>query len=485
MHLAYRDILKHSAVYGLGQVLARLASFLLLPLYTSYLSPEEYGCIAILDLTVAVLGILIGSGAVAAISRHHFEAQNEKERNQVWWTGASFLAVAATTVVAPAWLSRDILARVTLGLENGEGGYFYAIALPTLWFTAVGWVADAYLRVRKWSVLSVCLSLCRLFINVALNVFFLVNLGMGVAGVLWGNLITGGLMMLISFTIFVYDRGTYAFHLPLVSKLWRFSVPLIGVAFLQLVMRQADRYFLRVFLDLHEVGVYSLASNIGQAVNTLCLLPFASIWGVVVYEIAEQSDAKRTYARVYAHFTYGIMVAMLGACLFARPLIELMAAPDYLPAADLIPLICLGQLFFSLNTFFNIPALVAKKTSSLLPGNLLGAVVSLLGNVLLIPLLSGGGAAWASVLAFGVLSATTLLMCRRIDRIDYSLVRSGLVLTGMGLCYVGYRSLGYFELSDASLCAVGGLTWAGWAMPLVGRVARWAWTASQESVSTA
>ena len=64
----YRDILKHSGVYGLGQVLSRLASVLMLPLYTHYLRPADYGTIAILDLTAGVVGIIIGGGMVSARS---------------------------------------------------------------------------------------------------------------------------------------------------------------------------------------------------------------------------------------------------------------------------------------------------------------------------------------------------------------------------------------------------------------------------------
>ena len=64
---AYWEIAKHSAVYGVGQILGRVALLLLLPLYTSYLRPADYGCVAILDLTSAVLAILLGGGIASAV----------------------------------------------------------------------------------------------------------------------------------------------------------------------------------------------------------------------------------------------------------------------------------------------------------------------------------------------------------------------------------------------------------------------------------
>ena len=70
MKLQYRDILKHRACTVSGQVLSRLASVFMLPLYTHYLRPADYGTIAILDLTAGVVGIIIGGGIVAAVSRY-------------------------------------------------------------------------------------------------------------------------------------------------------------------------------------------------------------------------------------------------------------------------------------------------------------------------------------------------------------------------------------------------------------------------------
>ena len=62
-----RDILKHSGIYAVGQILSRVASLLLLPLYTRVLTPADYGCVAILDLTAGILAVVLGSGMSAAV----------------------------------------------------------------------------------------------------------------------------------------------------------------------------------------------------------------------------------------------------------------------------------------------------------------------------------------------------------------------------------------------------------------------------------
>jgi O-antigen/teichoic acid export membrane protein len=380
LNAAHRDILKHSSIYGLGQLLRRLASFLLLPFYTRHLLPEEYGCIAILDVTSALLSVVIGSGMAAAVTRYHFDARDDAERSRVWWTGLTLLATVATLVVALVWSVREPLARLTLGPGQGQGGYYYELILITLWFETIGQVLDAYLRVRKWSATYVGSSFVCLLLNIALNVYFLGPLGLGVAGLLSGNLIATALWRIFVFVVFLYSGRWHGLDWLLGSHLLRFGSPLIVTALLSLIMHQADRYLLNLFVGLDQVGIYSLAYSIGQAVNTLYFFPFISIWGVVIYEIAEQKHAKKIYGQVFQYFVYCQMLIFLGIALFAKPLLVLVAAPAFHNAQSIIPIVCLAYLFFSLHEHFKVPALLAKRTLSLLPAFVAAAAVSIVAN---------------------------------------------------------------------------------------------------------
>ena len=182
MKSPFRDLFKHSAVYGLGQVLRRLSSFLLLPVYTNYLRPADYGVIAILDFITTIFAIMIGAGMVNAVTRYSFDAKDEAGRNQVWWTGLTFIAGVSTVVLVPALIFRESLVSLALGNTVSQGAFYLALALPTMWLNIVQAIPDAYLRVRKWSTLSVAINIFRLILNIGLNVTFLVVWDMGVAG---------------------------------------------------------------------------------------------------------------------------------------------------------------------------------------------------------------------------------------------------------------------------------------------------------------
>lgn len=471
MKFSYRDLLRHSGVYAVGQVLGRVASFLLLPLYSRCLSPADYGCVAIIDLTTTLLGILIGSGMTTAMARHHFEREDEAHRDRVWWTGLTFLAASATTVVLPVLLLRQALEPWFLGSGHAAGA-FLALALPQLWLGVLVTGMETHLRVHKQSSTLVGLSLLRLALNIGLNLWLLVGVGLGVWGVLIGNLLTALALAVLEAALFARRRGAYAFDWAVAGRLWRFGRPLILSALLGMVMHQADRYFLRYFLDLGQVGVYSIAYTVAQSIAMLCILSFGSIWSVVALEVENRSDARVIYARVFERFTCGLMLVMLGVSLAAEPLLRLMTPPEYLGAASLVPIISVSYVVFSLKEHFAIPILLARRTTSLLPAAFAGAVSNVALNFVLIPRLGSAGAAWATLASFVVYAWMNLRTARQFDVYPYPFARMARVALGMlATCAVA----GLLRRAGCGVWPVLGLSaiaWGLWAMKLFGPLLR-------------
>ena len=468
----YKDLFKHSSVYGLGQFLGRLGSFIMLPVYTSYLLPADYGVIALLDFATGIMAMLIGGGIGAAINRYHFAVRDDEGRNQVWWTGLSLVMISGTVFLALTMFFRESLADLTLGAEVSQGAFFYALALPTLWLRVVRRVLDNYLRVRKWSGTYVVVNLIRLVLNIGLNVYFLVVLDLGVAGVLTGNLIAGVVCTLILLTIFLKNQDSYSFHYPLVEKLLRFGGPLIVTALLASLMHQADRYLLRLYTDLGQVGIYSLAYAISHGVYLLFFGPFMAIWRVTVYEIADHEDAKQNYVHVFQHSTYGLALIMLGVAFFAKPILELMVGPAFLPAADLIPIVCLAYLFFSFHEHFKIPVVLAKSTVTLVPVVCVAVLINIGMNMLLIPIYGIAGAAWASVITYGAYSFGGLWRYRRIDKYDYPLFKCLIIIFGMVVSFGMYDRVAHLEGIPGGPVFLAILLWGGWLVILFGAFLR-------------
>lgn len=406
---------------------------------------------------------------VSAVTRFHFDSDSSSHRDRLWWTGLTYLAVTSVVVLLPLWMGRQMLSDLTLGENYPDGGRLYTLTIATILVQNVAQLVEAYLRVLKWSGVFVAISFGRLLLNVGLNVWLLVGMKMGVEGLLLGNFAASLVHMIALLAVFVKTRGRFQFDFSLSLEMLRFSAPLVVTAMLAMLMHEADRYFLRVFISMEEVGVYSLAHKIGFAVNTLCLLPFASIWHVAIYDIDRMPRANDVYAKVFHWFIGGMGILLLGAALTVHPVLPLLTPDAYGDAMDLISVILLGFFLFGLQLQFEVPAMLSKETKRLVPGSVMGVVVNVVGNFLLVPIYGSWGAAWVGVLTYASFSFTTLLMCRSIRPIPYPWKSSVLVTSGLCGSYVALR-YGLFPTVGfaAELLASVGCC-AAWAIALFGR----------------
>ncbi|MCA9063278.1 MAG: oligosaccharide flippase family protein [Planctomycetaceae bacterium] len=478
-----RDLLKHSSVYALGQILTRIASILLLPLYTYCLSPADYGVTAILDLTAVILSMMIGGGMSPAVTRYHFDEDDERHHDRVWWTGLTYITVASAAVLAPMWIIRQTLSDLTLGHEISDGPWFYTLTFLLILIQSPGHLLETYLRVQKWSGMFVGVSFARLLINVGLNVWFLVGLKLGVGGLLIGNLTATVLHTAVLLAIFVRHRGRFCLNRSLAGHMFRFSVPMIVTTLLATIMHEADRYILRAWSNLEQVGVYALAHKIGFAVYTLCLMSYSSIWHVAIYDIERLPDAQKIYAKVFTWFVGGLGVIMLGAALTVHPVLPLLTPEAYGPAIDLIAVILLGFFFFGMVLNFEVPSLLSKRTDLLLPGAIAGAAVNVGANLFLIPRIGAWGAAWAGVVTYIVFAGLVLATSRSVMKIPYQWGRCLLVTLGISVTYVAVRWGLFPRLSSIGQIAVSVAVCGAWAIGLFAKDGLQWWAGRRNALS--
>lgn len=488
-----KDLLKHSGVYAVGQILSRIASVVLLPLYTECLPPAVYGVVGIMDLTAAVLSVMIGAGMSSAVTRYHFEGDTDKHFDRVWWTGITYVAGVSLLLISTLWLGRRALTEFTLGkavseghITLGEGCYFYTLALANCWAYCVGYVGDTYLRVRKRSGLFVIIALGRLLINIGLNVYFLVVMKWGVEGLLIGNLISTLLQTSAMLGFFVWERGRPLFDFPMLKQMFRFSAPMIVTALLAMLMHELDRIIMQDTASMHDVGVYSFAHKIGFAIESLCILPFASIWNVSLYEIAARDDAKKVYGDVFRYFVYGFGVLLLGGALTVHPVLPLLVNLEYAESIDQIAVVLLGFFFFGIHFMLEVPALLYKRTMLMVPAAVAGVAVNIAANYWLIPMefngsaLGGFGAAWAGVLTYVVYAGVGLLCYRHLYPINYPWKRPLLAALGFCATYYVVRYYCFPHLGTVLQIVVSVLVCGAWAGLLLSEAIR-TWLKSRKN----
>jgi O-antigen/teichoic acid export membrane protein len=164
-----------------------------------------------------------------------------------------------------------------------------------------------------------------------------------------------------------------------------------------------------------------------------------------------------------------MQVAMLGASIVSEIFIRTMAAPDFAPAASVVPIVGLGYVFFGLNEHFRVPVMLAKRTRVLPPVFLLAVIVNLAANLVLIPIAGYLGAAWATVVGFMVFAFVGLWRYRKIDRYPYQLGRFWLVLISMVASFIAWRLAARLGLPEMAHLGLGAVIWVLWAAGLLAR----------------
>lgn len=423
-----RDIVKHASIYGIAVVVSRMTSILLLPVYTRYLSPGEYGITAILDLLASVIGIVITSGMGSAVNRYHFSTEDEEERDRIWWTGLLVLILSASTVVTLCLIFRNVIAQLTIGTLEPHAPLFIALLVSRVGFGGIGALLQVYLRAKKWSTLFVGISLIRLTINVVLNLTLLIGFNLGIRAILIGNLIATIFTTSTLIWVFARSRGTIAFTPSYLPQFIKFGGPLILTVFLNMTTHQADRMLLRAFVTMDQIGIYSFAYQLAQGVNSLILFPFMAIWATVQFEVAQLPNADETYRRIFRYVNRFVLMILLGISLFAKQLVALLASPAYTAAAQVVPVICLAYCVFSVSDFVNLPAVLGKKTWRLLPGAILASTFNISANIVLIPQFGMVAAAWVTVGTFLVMCTANQIMCRSLRDIRWPFQQTALLL---------------------------------------------------------
>jgi len=386
---------KHSGVYAIGNVLNRAAALLLLPLYTNYLTPAEYGALELFYVVAAVFSGFLSIGIAHATLRFYFEYDAESDRNSVVTTNltASFLITLTGALVVGYW--RGNLATAVFG--NPEHARGISIILITLVLELSSQVCLAYLRARELSFLFVALSAAKLVVQCAANTYMVVYRAAGVEGVLFGNLLAVGVGWVI-LVVFTLRNCGFHFEMKKAIPCLKYSFPFLLSTLVSLVSGNLDRVLISRYQSLALLGTFALATKFSALLEFLIGEPFNRSYGAFRFSIMRDPEAASIHSRVVRYLFLGTVSLGLGIALFAKDLLKLMSKPDFWNSMDVLPILLVASTFSILNYSFQTGVLFAKKTRYVFYIALVVTITNVILNFLLIPRFGVYGAAVTQLL---------------------------------------------------------------------------------------
>jgi O-antigen/teichoic acid export membrane protein len=426
---------KHSVIYGLGGLVSRILAVILLPLYTRYLSPSDYGKVETLIALTTVVGIALSAGIGSAFFRFYFDSPEPAARRRVLRTSFWFIMGMATLGLAVGVALAGDISQLLFGTSKAAD--LVAASFVGLW-AGMNWTQLTNLfRVEERSAAFVSASIANILVTVGATLILVVALDKGPIGVIVGNF-TGTLAVYAVLVLYRREQLGLEFDRELLRRMNTFGLPLVPSALFLWVTNFSDRIFLVKLADVHEVGLYSVGVRIASAL-VLLLTAFRLAWPAFAYSIEDDAAARRTYAYVLTYLVVVTTWVATGLALLSPWIVRwITSKPDYESASRVV-----GPLAFSTVAFAGYMVVAigvgrSRRTQFNWVVTGVAAMVNIALNLILIPPYGMMGAAIATIAAYTTMFLGMAWWSQRIYPVAYQWRRvataaaAGVVLVAIG-----------------------------------------------------
>lgn len=414
--------LRANLAYVVGSAANSAALFLLLPYLVSRLSEADYGAWVLFEITILFTSMVALGGLDVGLMREYWGRQEPAWRARLGGTvlvGALVWAAILMTggiltvvVAAPALEGMEWLQRV--GVLRGG-----ALLLMTGTLEGIFALLLTLFRIREEAGRFVLLSFGRmlLFLIGAVGGVSLLGTVEGALLGRFGAALIGAAAALIA--VRSYIRLT--FEPALFRRVLRYGLPLLPTALAGYVLFASDRFVLDAVATLEVVAIYGFSYRVASTVDVLVTRPFALDWAPRRFKIAVEDAPHARYSEILVAYVY-VTVGFALMVLALAPLAYRYLAPAaYGAGATLLPLLLLAYFLFGLSYPLNIGIMLRDRTALLPFLTWIAAGLCIFLNLWWIPRFGMVGAAWATVVSYGVYSAAIALASLRLYPIRYPL----------------------------------------------------------------
>ena len=421
----FKNLFKSSLVYGLGAIAGPIVAFFLLPVYTRYLTPSDYGILETLVTTTSILSIFLIFGMDNSLFRFSFDSEDQMEQRRVLATSGVFLWTLAFSVTAALISKAGFFSE--LMFHDKSYATLLIISFLSAAVVSIHKVPMTIFRIygepTKYAIISIALTL----LTALFCVLFVVSFKKGVLGVMTGTLIAAVIAASVAHYL-IRARLSFDISFALLMRMLRFATPVIPAGLSLWILGLSDRYFLIAYGTTREVGLYSIGAKFASIVG-LGIMAFRLAWPQSAYSILNQENRDKLYARTLTYFIAAACSVVLVISLFANELLILMTTEQFYAGAKVIPLLALGLVFDGAYTIFAIGMGVTKKNAMIFPVTAIPAGINLILNYLLIPNYGMMGAAWATLVSYVIMAFLSWLASERVYHVNYEWSRLGKILS--------------------------------------------------------
>lgn len=412
-------ILKNSLVYGLGTFLINATGFLLIPFYTRFLTPNDYGIVSTLGIIVIIFTTFYLLGQDSAVARFFFDYKDEKNRRRyfstIWFFSIGFSLLLSILLT---FFGRPIFERIFREIN------FYPFGVIVIWtcfFSLFEALPLAIFRSEEKALRFSMVTYFSFLVRIGLLIYFIAFLKRGALGKLQAELLWAALFS-IFFIILMQRYINFRFSFKDLNSSLKFGLPLVPHDLSLWSLNLADRLFLQYLISFRAVGIYALGYNLSLIINFVST-SIGKAWTPHFFGSAHQKETKDDYAKMSTYYMAIVVLVGLGLAVLSRELIVILSTPNYYEAAKIVPIAVLGYIFHS---FYKVTARIlhyVKKTRFIGYSTFSAAILNTILNYILIKRHGIMGAAWATLISFAFLSLVSFIYSRAFYQVRFEKTR--------------------------------------------------------------
>lgn len=413
----FKYFLKHSFIYSISNVATKASGIILLPIYTSYFTVEEFGRLGLVLAIITIMIQIVVLGQNQSILKFNNQIEYIDKKKSILFTLTLFVIFSALVFIVIGEFAAPWLAKI-LGNYND----YYSSLRIAIYIVVVSIITNVFqnkLRADEKSVSFTVISLIKLFVLIAATVYLVTSLELGINSVLYGQLISE-MVTLIILTPFMLKLMEHRFEKNILAASLKFGLPLIFSALSMTLLNISDRFLIKFLANEEVLGLYELGYRVAGILNMFLIMPLSLTLLPIAYKIYKQPGDKEYYKKIMTYVTYVLIWGALFLSVFSREIVTLFSSNiSFLPAYEVVPIILFSYVFFGMSMISSLGFYLVGKTAYVAIITIVSALLNIGLNLLLLPKYGIMAAAINTLVSFLFLYIVSLIVSNHFYRIFY------------------------------------------------------------------
>jgi len=446
-----KKLASQTVIYGLSSVIGRLLNYLLVPLYTRFFLPEEYGLVTEIYAYVAFLVIILTYGFETAFFRF---TDKKKSIENVYSTTLISISVSSCIFIFLMFLASPYIAtHLGYGIESRFIKWFAII----VGFDAISSISFARIRLEERAILFSSIKLLNIITNISLNLYFIVYKGLGIEYIFISNFLSSVLTILC--LIPTMTKAKLSFDYILWKKMVIYALPLLIAGLAGITNETLDRVLLKHLLPIsetasYELGIYGAFYKL-SIIMVLFVQTFRFAAEPFFFSYYKNEDNRQIYADIMKYFIIVLIVIFLLVTIFFDFFIGFLGSEFHDERGFVVvSILLLANLFLGIYFNLSIWYKLSDKTFFGAYLALFGATITIVLNLLLIPKIGFIGSAWATLSCYFAMALASYLLSKKHFPIPFQTWKiSFYILIMLAIYFLVYNK--YFNLGINALFLLG------------------------------